>query len=171
MLSTFLPFFEVQVPSRGKMLFYGIAGLLAMVRLNDTNGLFVYNVFYLDSLQGFKRTVINPHRVLLYVWTSFLFRQEVNRQGNANIDVHYHASRIPVFWPFSDITSFSGFFFFFFSLLLVVPREFHHMQVLSTYLTVYLSEYLFYQPELCSFAVVLTLLLSHISHVWLCATP
>ena len=115
MLSTFLPFFEVQVPSRGKMLFYGIAGLLAMVRLNDTNGLFVYNVFYLDSLQGFKRTVINPHRVLLYVWTAFLFRQEVNRQGNANIDVHYHASRIPVFWPFSDITSFSGFFFFLFA--------------------------------------------------------
>ena len=58
MLSTFLPFFEVQVPSRGKMLFYGIAGLLAMVRLNDTNGLFVYlllffffffNIFFLDT--------------------------------------------------------------------------------------------------------------------------
>lgn len=56
-------------------------------------------------------------------------------------------------------------FFFFFSLLLVAPREFHHMHVLSTYLTVYLSEYLFYQPELYSFAVVLTLLLSHISRV------
>lgn len=54
---------------------------------------------------------------------------------------------------------------FFFSLLLVAPREFHHMHVLSTYLTVYLSEYLFYQPELYSFAVVLTLLLSHISRV------
>ena len=67
MLSTFLPFFKVQVPLCGKMLFYGIAGLLAMVRLNDTNALFVYNVFYLDSLQGFKCTIINPHRVVLYV--------------------------------------------------------------------------------------------------------
>ena len=113
MLSTFLPFFKAQVPLCGKMLFYGISGLLAMVRLNDTNALFVYNVFYLDSLQGFNCTIINPHRVVLYVWTSFLFRQEVNRQGNANIDVHYHASRIPVFWPFSDITSFSGGFFLF----------------------------------------------------------
>ena len=65
--STFLPFFKVQVPLCGKMLFYGIAGLLAMVRLNDTNALFVYNVFYLDSLQGFKCTIINPHRVVLYV--------------------------------------------------------------------------------------------------------
>lgn len=49
MLSTCLSFFEVQVPSHRKMLFYGIAGLLAMVKLNNTNALFVYNVFHLDS--------------------------------------------------------------------------------------------------------------------------
>ena len=66
-LSTFLPFFEVQVPSPGKMLFHAIAELLAMVRWNDINALFVYNIFHLDSLQGFKHMLSNPHGVLLYV--------------------------------------------------------------------------------------------------------
>ena len=86
MLSTCLPFFEVQVPSCRKMLFYGTAGLLAMVRLNNTNALFVYNVFHLDSLQGFEHTLINPHSVSLYVYASFFLRQEFNGQCNLSVD-------------------------------------------------------------------------------------
>lgn len=74
MLSTWLSFFEVQVPSQRQMLFCGIAEFLATVKLNNTNALFTHSVFHLGSLQDFKHTLIPTAFQCIHVLVHSLHR-------------------------------------------------------------------------------------------------